>query len=1174
MRSFLFTFLIFRCLNTVVAQAFDTELPAQACLNQTILLKNNLLPDAVDVTWDFCEGDLHRTDLTISVRNSTIGLPIGVDIIKTGTRWYGFICDRGNNKLFRLDFGDDLTNTNPAIIDLGNLGGMLDQPQGIKMVEFQNNFYGFVNNLSTSTLVRINFGTSVEATTATADVLAAGGGFGNGGMDVAFDDVSWVVAQTRNDRLELYNLGNSPANGVQSTLSTSAITGASNVGDVNLVRENNQWYAFVCAYGSNSFHRLHFGSAIFSNPTSAQLSVSLSYSPFGLQVEKDNGEWMLFATTISGNLVRLTIGENIENNSPAYSDLGTFDKLLNTLKVALVRYRSRWIGLTTRYDNKDYFLIEFPESICAFNKVYSGNVDTVSIKPLQSGRFFSTMSARNVDGVQVSSSKEVNVLSTIVPDVQISNTVCSSVPTQFQISPSADLTQVSWDFDNDWMTDATTFEPSHDFQSVGTVDIAVEILAKNGCKNFLKKSIELYSPPVASYSIPSGILCTNNQLTFQSTTVDNFGGNLTYQWFVDNVMVGSVANLEFTFETTSAKTLKLITSIPGCANEITQTISSIQPGPIVDFSAVGSCEDTQINFISSVVGSVSSRSWNFGDGAISTEQDPVHIFSNPQLYLVTHATTSPNGCNNSKSKSITIYTNPSPDFAIDAPPLSCSGSSTPFQDLTPDPLDSDIQSWQWNFGDPGSDNLSSVKNPQHIFLRAGNYTVSLVATTDAGCSGSTQEQITINESPAVTINNSSTCLGLPTNFTTVGNGIATYYWEIASAYYDNANPTHTFNTVGNHNIRLTIMGNNDCLTVYDRIITVPATLSPDFSVTQNCAGFNALFTDITTGADPVVQRSWDFAGQGTGTGASSSFQFASTGNKNVKLTVTTQAGCSYNKTKAIPIVAAPVAGFTSSPESGAAPLDVTFTNTSTGASTYTWTFGDGTATSDQQSATHTFNELGEFEVDLVAANLEGCSSTLSKIISVVAPLPDVDLKLITISENLDGTLKVIITLHNKGNTILRNLPVIIDLSGNVSLTETITGPVAPFSMYNLVLSYGVQQSASVNFVCAEATLQSDLTPEGNRICKEFEGAVFFLSAYPNPANEEVAIEWLAPKDKVVTIQLFDSFGKTVASSTVTSLEGLNSAKLEVSKLRSGIYILQTRSGAVQKNQRIFVSGQN
>lgn len=151
---------------------------------------------------------------------------------------------------------------------------------------------------------------------------------------------------------------------------------------------------------------------------------------------------------------------------------------------------------------------------------------------------------------------------------------------------------------------------------------------------------------------------------------------------------------------------------------------------------------------------------------------------------------------------------------------------------------------------------------------------------------------------------------------------------------------------------------------------------------------------------------------------------------------------------------------------------------------------------------------------------------------------------------------------------------IIDLSGNVSLTETIAGPVAPFSMYNLVLSYGVQQSASVNFVCAEATLQSDLTPEGNRICKEFEGGVFFLTAYPNPANEEVAIEWLAPKDKVVTILLLDPFGKTVASSTVTSLEGLNSARLEVSKLSSGIYILQTRSGAVQKNQRIFVSGQN
>ena len=44
--------------------------------------------------------------------------------------------------------------------------------------------------------------------------------------------------------------------------------------------------------------------------------------------------------------------------------------------------------------------------------------------------------------------------------------------------------------------------------------------------------------------------------------------------------------------------------------------------------------------------------------------------------------------------------------------------------------------------------------------------------------------------------------------------------------------------------------------------------------------------------------------------------------------------------------AAPVANFTMTPASGTAPLNVTFANTSTGATSYAWTFGDG-ATSTQ-----------------------------------------------------------------------------------------------------------------------------------------------------------------------------------------------------------------------------------
>ncbi|MEL6660761.1 MAG: PKD domain-containing protein, partial [Bacteroidota bacterium] len=59
----------------------------------------------------------------------------------------------------------------------------------------------------------------------------------------------------------------------------------------------------------------------------------------------------------------------------------------------------------------------------------------------------------------------------------------------------------------------------------------------------------------------------------------------------------------------------------------------------------------------------------------------------------------------------------------------------------------------------------------------------------------------------------------------------------------------------------------------------------------------------------------------------------------------------------------PTAGFTFA----ANELEVTFTNSSTNATTYTWDFGDGN-TSTEESPTHTYAEDGTYDVTLTAKN--------------------------------------------------------------------------------------------------------------------------------------------------------------------------------------------------------------
>ena len=58
-------------------------------------------------------------------------------------------------------------------------------------------------------------------------------------------------------------------------------------------------------------------------------------------------------------------------------------------------------------------------------------------------------------------------------------------------------------------------------------------------------------------------------------------------------------------------------------------------------------------------------------------------------------------------------------------------------------------------------------------------------------------------------------------------------------------------------------------------------------------------------------------------------------------------------------------------------LEVTFTNFSQNASSYTWDFGDGNV-SNEENPTHTYSEGGDYVVELTATNTEGSRSVTKK----------------------------------------------------------------------------------------------------------------------------------------------------------------------------------------------------
>ncbi len=140
------------------------------------------------------------------------------------------------------------------------------------------------------------------------------------------------------------------------------------------------------------------------------------------------------------------------------------------------------------------------------------------------------------------------------------------------------------------------------------------------------------------------------------------------------------------------------------------------------------------------------------------------------------------------------------------------------------------------------------------------------------------------------------------------------------------------------------------------------------SPTSGTVPFIVNFTDQSTGS--ITGWSWNFGDGGTSTLQNPSHQYTSAGTYTVTLTVTGPGG-SDNEVKTNYITAnpcvPPTAAFVGAPTSGDYPLTVNFTNQSTGATSYSWTFGDG-GTSSLQNPSHTYTSAGTFTVSLTATN--------------------------------------------------------------------------------------------------------------------------------------------------------------------------------------------------------------
>ena len=176
--------------------------PSSACLNERLILTNTST-GATSYVWDFCQNAfLNPQSPGVSVATIPGNIPVGMEVVYDAGNWYGFVCNRDqpvSNKIVRLFFGATLSNATPTQLPdySSSINAQLDGVSEIKFIFSNNQWFGFAVNFFSNNILRFSFGSSLtNDNPAILDLGNPGGLIGLYGLDIAKKNGEIILAAT------------------------------------------------------------------------------------------------------------------------------------------------------------------------------------------------------------------------------------------------------------------------------------------------------------------------------------------------------------------------------------------------------------------------------------------------------------------------------------------------------------------------------------------------------------------------------------------------------------------------------------------------------------------------------------------------------------------------------------------------------------------------------------------------------------------------------------------------------------------------------------------------------------------------------------------------------------------------------------------------------------------
>ena len=509
---------------------------------------------------------------------------------------------------------------------------------------------------------------------------------------------------------------------------------------------------------------------------------------------------------------------------------------------------------------------------------------------------------------------------------------------------------LSWDFGDGGTS--TLSQVIHSYPSAGNYTVC--LIASNGCGFDTVCSVVnvTCNPPVSAF--------TSNPNQLQANFVNTSIGALSQSWDFGDGNSSTSLQPSYIYAGSGTYQVCLI------SNNMCGQDTSCQSVVINCLPTVASFTHT-LSSLSATFQNTSTNQgaslWDFGDGTFSVQVSPVHYYAQPGTYTVCLIST--NTCGSDTSCTPVTVSCPLPTAAFI--------SSTNLLAATFSNTSSGALSQNWTFGDGQGSNAIS---PTHSYAQPGTYTVCLISTNTCG-SDSSCTPVTVSCPLPTAAFISSTNL-LAATFSNTSSGALSQNWTFGDGQGSNAiSPTHSYAQPGTYTVCListsTCGSDTSCIPV---TVTCPL---PNSAFTSSTNLLAATFINNSTGS---LSWAWTF-GDGQGSSAASpTHTYAQPGTYTVCLFSTNTCGSDTICTPVTVTCPPPTSAFTSSSNQ----LAATFLNSSSGALSLAWTFGDGQGSS-ASSPTHSYAQPGTYTVCLISTNTCGSDTSCSPV-TVTCPLPN------------------------------------------------------------------------------------------------------------------------------------------------------------------------------------------